>query len=149
MGAITPPIRGVVLTPLRIIDTPGGNVLHGIKNGEPGYAGFGEAYFSTIEKGAIKAWKRHRQMTLNLVVPIGAIHFKIYDDRPHSRSKCDLWGITLSREHYFRLTVPPMLWLGFEGIGERDSMLLNIADIIHDPNEVDKKDIHEIQSNWG
>lgn len=148
MGAITPAIEDVVVTPLRIIDTPGGDVLHGMKNGEPGYAGFGESYFSTIEKGAIKAWKRHRQMTLNLVVPIGAIHFTIYDDRPHSRSKGHLWGITLSREHYFRLTVPPMLWLGFKGVGERDSILLNIANITHDPAEVDKKDISQIQCKW-
>ena len=148
MGAITPAIEDVVLTPLRIIDTHGGDVLHGMKEGDPGYAGFSEAYFSSIQRGAIKAWKRHRHMTLNLIVPIGAIRFAIYDDRPVSSSYGNLWVITLSREHYFRLTVPPMLWLGFKGVGERDSILLNIANITHDPAEVDKKDITQIQCKW-
>lgn len=148
MGAITPPIEDVVLTPLRIIDTRGGDVLHGMKNGDPGYTGFGEAYFSSIEKGAIKAWKRHRQMTLNLIVPMGAIRFAIYDDRPGSSTNGNLWVIVLSRENYFRLTVPPMLWLGFKGVDECDSILLNIANITHDPTEVDKKDISEIQCKW-
>jgi len=143
-----PPIEDVMLTPLRIIDTHGGDVLHGMKKGDPGYSGFGEAYFSSIEKGAIKAWKRHRLMTLNLVVPVGAIRFVIFDDRPDSSSKGDLRVITLSREYYYRLTVPPMLWLGFQGVGERDNILLNIADIPHDPTEVDRKDIREIQCNW-
>jgi len=148
MGAIMPPIEGVVLTPLRIIDTHGGDVLHGMKKGDPGYSGFGEAYFSSIEKGVIKAWKRHWQMTLNLIVPIGAIRFAIYDDRPGSSSNGDLWFISLSRECYFRLTVPPMVWLGFKGLDERDSILLNIANITHDPTEVDKKGISEILCNW-
>jgi dTDP-4-dehydrorhamnose 3,5-epimerase len=148
MGAIKSPIEGVVLTPLRIIDAPGGDVLHGMKKGDRGYVGFGEAYFSTIEKGAIKAWKRHRQMTLNLIVPIGAVRFAIYDDRAESSSNGNLWFISLSRERYIRLTVPPMVWLGFKGVDERDSILLNIANIYHDPAEVDKKGISEIQCNW-
>ena len=148
MGTITPTIEDVVLTPLRIIDTNGGDVLHGMKNGDSGYAGFGEAYFSSIERGAIKAWKRHRQMTLNLIVPMGAIRFAIYDDRRGSSSNGNLWVTSLSREHYFRLTVPPMLWLGFKGVDKRDSIFLNIANITHDPSEVHKKDISEIQCNW-
>ena len=62
-------INDVFITPLRIIDTNGGNVLHAMKNDSPGPFGFGEAYFSEIEFKMIKAWKRHREMTLNLVVP--------------------------------------------------------------------------------
>lgn len=148
MGAITTNIDGVLLTPLRIIDTLGGDVLHGMKNGEPGYAGFGEAYFSTIETGGIKAWKRHRQMTLNLVVPVGEISFAIYDDRRNSSSEGELRVITLSRQQYYRLTVPPMLWLGFQGVGKHDNILLNIADIPHEPDEVDRKEPNEIKCNW-
>ena len=72
-------VKDVSITPLRIINTEGGDILHGLKMHENDYQGFGEAYFSIIESGAIKAWKRHRRMTLNIIVPVGAIKFVIYD----------------------------------------------------------------------
>ena len=59
-------ISGVELSPLKIIDVPLGNVMHALKNEETSYKGFGEAYFSTVECGMTKAWKRHRKMTVNL-----------------------------------------------------------------------------------
>ena len=68
-------IKGVVLTSLDIIDLVGGNVFHIMKKSSPGYQSFGEAYFSQINQGVIKAWKRHKIMTLNIVVPVGSIKF--------------------------------------------------------------------------
>ena len=41
-------IEDVVLTPLKIIDAPDGRVFHAIKNIDPGFDDFGEAYFSEI-----------------------------------------------------------------------------------------------------
>ena len=70
---------GVTLTPLKIIPHPSGDVLHGIKSSEASFAGFGEAYFSTINQGDIKGWKKHSKMTLNLVVPKGEIQFVIFE----------------------------------------------------------------------
>ena len=74
-------IKDVILTPLKKIYHPKGDILHGIKKIDKGYLGFGEAYFSTINYNEIKGWNRHKRMTLNLVVPIGSVKFVIYDDR--------------------------------------------------------------------
>ena len=41
-----------------------------------------------------------------------------------------------------------MVWMGFQGLSESGSMLLNIADIEHDPDEVDRKEMNEINYNW-
>jgi hypothetical protein len=38
--------------------------------------------------------------------------------------------------------------MGFKGLSKNGSMLLNIANILHDPNEVDSKSIDEINFNW-
>ena len=138
-------IDGVLITHLDVIDTPGGNVMHAMKHTSSGYAGFGEAYFSKIDKGAIKAWKRHKEMTLNLVVPLGAIRFVLYDDREVLKKQFQ--EVIISRDNYFRLTVPPMIWMGFKGL-DSSSILLNIANIEHNPNEVDKKHIKQIKFNW-
>ena len=144
MIAIDVSVEGVLFTPLKIINVAGGDVLHGMKSSDSGYTGFGEAYFSTIEQGAVKAWKRHRNMTLNLVVPAGAIRFVVFDDRTDSSTRGKYGEITLSRENYSRLTVPPMVWMGFQGVGEGTSLLLNVANVFHDPAEVDRKALDEI-----
>ena len=144
-------IEGVILTPLSIIDTKSGDVLHAMKETDKGYSGFGEAYFSTIESGAIKGWKRHQDMVLNLVVPVGAVRFVLFDDRKESKTKGALEEIILSRSNnYGRLTVPPRLWMGFQGVGENEelSMLLNIANIPHDPDETDVKKLDKIKFDW-
>jgi dTDP-4-dehydrorhamnose 3,5-epimerase len=119
-----------------------------MKSSDPGYDGFGEAYFSTIELGAIKAWKRHKKMTLNLVVPFGTIRFVLFDDRLGATSYGWFQQVELSKENFCRLTIPPMIWMGFQGIDDEVSTLLNIANIQHQLDEVDTKEIKEIDFNW-
>jgi len=141
-------IEGVIITTLKVIDVVGGDVLHAMKAMDKGYDGFGEAYFSIIEKGTIKGWKRHNEMTLNLVVPVGVVRFRLFDDRKGSLTYGDSQEVVLSRENYRRLTLPPMIWIGFQGMGEKDSLLLNIANIPHDPNEMVSKKLSEIDVDW-
>jgi len=141
-------IVGVILTPQKIVSVEGGNVLHAMKRDDPGYTGFGEAYFSRVESQAIKAWKRHRKMTLNLVVPVGLIRFIIVDDRNEKAAKPHYQEVILSKDNYNRLSVPPMVWVGFQGLSKGNAMLLNIASIPHDPDESDSKDINEIEFDW-
>ena len=141
-------LDGVLLTPLKIIDTQGGDVLHGLKQSDMGFNGFGEAYFSTVDKGAIKAWKRHHEMVLNLIVPVGAVQFVLFDDRTESGSFGKYQEVTLSRNNYQRLTVPAMLWMGFQGISEGTNILLNVASIPHHPDEADRLSLEEIEYHW-
>tara|TARA_Y100000590_G_scaffold290416_1_gene326889 strand:- start:1053 stop:1496 length:444 start_codon:yes stop_codon:yes gene_type:complete len=141
-------IEGVKFIPLKIIPTKGGDVLHGMKSTDDGFYGFGEAYFSIVEHGSVKAWKRHRRMTLNLIVPHGSIQFVIHDDRDDSKTKGLFESIKISRDNYYRLSIPPMLWLGFKGCSQGQNILLNIASIPHDPNEADNMDESEIDYNW-
>ena len=139
-------IDDVIITPLEVIETFGGNVMHAMKKTDLGYADFGEAYFSEIEKNTVKAWKRHREMTLNLIVPLGKIKFVLFDDRKGSNNRFQ--EVIISKENYCRLTVPPMIWVGFKGSSSFKSILLNIASIPHDPKEVDKKEIDKIEFDW-
>lgn len=134
-------IEGVLLTPLKYIPHPKGDVFHGMKKSDPGFIDFGEAYFSTIHVGDIKPWKKHLQMTLNLIVPIGKIRFVIYDDRMGSSTQDKYMSVELGPENYQRLTVPPGLWLAFEGISTDLNLLLNVADLEHDPKEVERAEL--------
>ena len=141
-------IEGALITPLKVIDAPGGSVLHGVKNNDPGFIGFGEAYFSTCEKGAVKAWKCHQLMTLNLIVPVGEIRFVLYDDRSNSSTCTQYQEVSLSQENYVRLTVPPKVWIGFQGMVQELNMLLNVADITHVPDEAARCQVDELDFDW-
>ncbi|ABE52508.1 dTDP-4-dehydrorhamnose 3,5-epimerase family protein [Methanococcoides burtonii] len=144
-------IEGVIVNPVKIITGENGNVMHALKAEDDSYHGFGEAYFSTVNCGAIKAWKRHHEMTLNIVVPQGEIMFVLYDDRLESNTRGQIMEIKLSTENYQRLTIPPMVWMGFKGMGKDANILINIANIQHDPNESDHLDSHKnnINYDWG
>ena len=133
---------GIVLTPLKQIYNPKGDIFHAMKKSDVGYAGFGEAYFSTVKKGIIKGWKKHIKMTLNLIVPVGKIKFVIYDEKTK-----EFFEVVLSKDNYYRLTVKPNLWMAFQGLNEFN-MLLNLASIEHDPSEAITKELSEIKYEW-
>ena len=133
---------GVILTPLKQIYHPKGDIFHAMKKSDIGFDGFGEAYFSTINQNDIKGWKKHTKMTLNIVVPVGNIEFVVYDEN----SK-EFFSTKLSHNNYQRLTVKAGLWMAFKGIGEYN-MLLNLASIEHDPNEAVNIELNDINYKW-
>ena len=140
----------VLLTPLRRIPVPRGDVFHAIKASDEGFAGFGEAYFTTVDHGAVKGWKRHRRMTMNLIVPSGAVEFVLGDDSAGGGAP-SFRSITLSPasdESYARLTVPPGLWMGFSGRGEGLNLVLNFASIPHDPEEAENRQLDSFAWDW-
>lgn len=142
-------IEGVLVTPLKRIGHPKGDLFHVMKKSSIGYNGFGEAYISTILKDEIKGWKKHHVMTLNLVVPQGAVKVVIFDERDDSATKGEYQEIVLSVENYSRLTIPPNLWVAFQGASVGVNMLLNIANIEHDPDESSDFDLNELPYSWG
>ena len=132
---------GITLTPLKRILHPKGDIFHAMKASDNGFSGFGEAYFSTVNKNDIKGWKKHTEMTLNLVVVTGEVEFVAYDGD-------SFFNVKLSKKNYQRLTVKPNLWLAFRGL-DNENMLLNLASIEHDPNESDNVDLDIINYSWG
>jgi dTDP-4-dehydrorhamnose 3,5-epimerase len=140
MGAIG--VSKIMVTPLMRIPVTGGDVMHCLKRGDSGYIGFGESYFSIIEAGAVKAWKRHLRMTLNLVVPIGCVVFVFVDEKGGMRKQ------VAGEKNYVRITVPPGIWFGFKGLANPYSLLMNIADIAHDPTEIERKEMNSLGIGW-
>lgn len=141
MGAVS--LDQIRVTALRRIPVAGGDVLLAIKATEANFRGFGEAYFSMVNAGAIKAWKMHRRMTLNLVVPIGEVRFVFFSADGNTQRE-----ITIGAANYARLTVPPGIWFGFQGLATPCSVVLNVADIPHDPDESVRKSVEGFVYDW-
>ena len=128
---------------LKRINVEGGDVLHILKSNEESFKSFGEAYFTFIESGFIKAWKKHTKMTMNLVVPEGKVRFVFYCE---VKNKFLIYDI--GKDNYGRITVPPNYWFGFKGLSKEKSLIINISNIIHAEEEVKRLDLKSINFKW-
>lgn len=141
-------IAGVEFTPLKRIYTEKGDVFHGMKVSESSFHGFGEAYFSVVNHAQTKGWKKHSRMVLNLIVPVGEVRFVMFDDRVGSLSEGQFAEIAIGESNYGRLTIPANIWVAFQGINEATNLLLNIANIEHDPSEAEVKPMEHFEYHW-
>lgn len=148
-------ISGVFLQPLAILPAAGGPVLHMLRSGyalmPPECEAFGEIYFSQVDVGAVKAWKRHKRQNQLFAVPMGKIRIVLYDGRPDCASHGQLAVIELGRpDDYFLLSIPAGVWYGFTGISAEPALICNYANIAHDPEEAERMaaDSPVIPYNW-
>ena len=124
-------------------------MMHGLKRSESSFSSFGEAYISRVDVGQVRGWKRHKKMWMNLLVPEGKIRFVLIDERTKPSSASGAVDLVLdSKDSYFRLTLPPGVWMAFQGLATPFSLLLNIANIEHDPNESDVAPLEQFEIPW-
>ena len=146
-----PSIDGVLVTELRQIIDERGAVLHHMRRDAPEFTTFGECYFSEILPGVVKAWKRHREQTHHLAVPIGRVRFVIYDDRESSPTHDKIQIVELGRPNdYNRLRIPRGLWYGFTCLNDQPALVANCVDLPHDPadTELRPEDDSRIPYRW-
>lgn len=132
-------IEGVMISPLKVIPTQGGPVLHMLRRDFSGFTQFGEMYFSEVEPGAIKGWKRHFEMHQNFAVPRGKIKFVLFDGREKSATRGMVQECVLGRpDSYSLLSLPPLIWYSFGCVGSESGLIANFTDLIHDPAESER-----------
>lgn len=136
-------MENVLISSLKKIPTKGGDIYHVLKNSDNDFNGFGEAYFSNIDFDNIKAWKRHLKMTCNLIVPYGKVRFVFFNEDFGTNEIVDI-GV----DNYCRITVKPKTWFGFKGLNSPSSLILNISDMPHNPQEIERKDLNSINFDW-
>tara|TARA_B110000008_G_scaffold205620_1_gene204270 strand:- start:221 stop:685 length:465 start_codon:yes stop_codon:yes gene_type:complete len=131
-----PTIYGLKIIPLKEISDERGSVLHMLRSDSENFQQFGEIYFSEINPGYIKTWKKHLKMTQNFTVPIGKVLFKFYDDRSDSKSFGNKEKFFVGRpDNYYLIIVPPLIWYSFENTLDKHSLIANCSSIPHDHNE--------------
>ena len=144
-------IEGVKVKPLKQIPDERGKVMHMLRNDSEEFQGFGEIYFSYVNPGAVKAWRLHKRMTLNYAVPYGQIKLVLFDDRSKSSTQGEVQEIITGADNYCLITIPPLVWNGFMGVGTGQAIVANCATLPHDPEEVLREDplTDKIPFHWG
>ena len=144
-------IDGVKINKKKQIIDKRGKIMHMLRVDDKELIKFGEIYFSYTYPGAIKAWHRHKEMTLTYAAVSGKIKLVLFDDRKNSPSKGKLEEIFLSDEDYFTVTVPPLIWNGFKSIENKSAIVANCTDTPHSENEIERRKYNDpnIPYNWG
>jgi len=133
-------IEGVQVIPLRRIPDERGTIYHMIKATDPHFQQFGEIYFSTVYRGVIKGWHKHREMTLNYACIFGRIKLVLFDDRQDSSTHGELMEVFLGTDNFALVIIPPGVWNGFKGMSDPFAMLANCCTHPHDPSRSERLD---------
>lgn len=143
-------ISGVIKTPLKQFEDHRGKVMHMLRCDAPHFREFGEVYFSWVSPGAIKAWKLHKELTINFAVPVGAIKLVLYDDRSNSSTYGILSEFDMGDFDYYLLTIPNNIWYGFRSLDDKAAMVVNCATLPHSPSESRTKELNDpsIPYSW-
>lgn len=143
--AICTMIEGVSIQQLKQIVDERGKVMHMLRADSPLFEKFGEIYFSVVNPGIVKAWKKHLRMTQHFAVPVGMIKLVIYDDCENSASYGKVEDFDIGEDNYCLVKIPPLVWYGFKGISSIPALIANCTDMPHNPNESERLDLNDGQ----
>lgn len=129
-------IEGVIIKPLHVFTNESGGVMHMLRSDDSIFEKFGEVYFSYVNPGYVKGWKKHLKMTQHFAVPAGNINVVIYDDREGSSTRGEILEVNIGRSNYQLLRIPSLLWYAFRAVGDEPALIANCTDFPHDPDEM-------------
>ena len=132
-------IHDVLVVPLRRIPDERGTIFHMLRRTDEHFREFGEIYFTSIYRGVVKGWHRHRDMTLNYACIDGRVKLVLYDDRDGSPSRGALMERFLGPDDYSLVVIPPGIWTGMKGMADT-SLVANCATHPHDPARTERLD---------
>ncbi len=144
-------IDGVQIVPLARIPDERGTVFHMLRRTDAHFQEFGEIYFSSVYRNAIKGWHRHREMTLNYACIVGRIKLVLFDDRETSSTRGEVVERFLGPDDYALVVIPPGVWNGFKGMSDPYAIVANCSTHPHDPARTDRLDPlgGAIPYDWG
>jgi dTDP-4-dehydrorhamnose 3,5-epimerase len=137
-------IDGVQIFDLPVIPDSRGRIHHFMRKSNPMFADFNvqEVYFSWIYSGAVKAWHKHKRMTLNYVVLVGNIKLVLMTDSG------EVQEIYLGENCPYKMVrIPPGIWNGFMAL-DGSALVANITDCVHDPEEIIREEPHRMVYDW-
>lgn len=142
-------IYGAYITELKVIPDERGSIKHIFKR--IGLYPDGEVYVSSVNPGRVKAWHIHSEMDLNYACVHGMIKLVLYDMREDSPTFQNLEELFVGDDNYCMVHIPSRVANGFKGISLFPSIVVNVASIIHSPEEITRIPAHAenvIPYNW-
>lgn len=144
-------IDGVIIKPLKRIADERGYIMKMQESCDTEFNGFGEIYFSTVYPNVVKGWHLHNKAILNYAVVSGMIKLVLFDNREGSSTKGNLMELFIGEQNYVLVQIPPNVWNGFKGIGDKTAIIADLITITHEEDKMERLDPHNndiIPYNW-
>ena len=132
-------INGVKKIKQKIFKNSKGDLLKFVSKKNVFFKSFGEIYFNEINFNKKKGWIKHKKNQCLFSVPYGEVNFKLIDGRKKSLSFNNVENVTLKKNNYNVLIVPPGVWFSFT-TKKKKSVLANLINKPHSDNETVKLD---------
>ncbi len=107
----------------------------------------GQANYSTVYPGVVKAWHRHQKQTDLWLVTHGHVKVGIYDEQADR-----LWSIVTGQRRPGVVVIPPPLWHGLATVGDEPASMLYYVTCQYDPSNPDeqRRDFDSVPDmHWG
>lgn len=136
-------IHGVQVKPLKVQPDDRGFLMEMLREDEPIFERFGQAYITGCRRGVAKAWHYHREQTDHFVCVGGTALVVLFDSRDDSPTRGTVQDFTLhsppSQDPVpLLLKIPPLVVHGFTAIHGEEARIINIPTLPYrhvDPDE--------------
>tara|TARA_B100000886_G_C20424588_1_gene493288 strand:- start:3936 stop:4352 length:417 start_codon:yes stop_codon:yes gene_type:complete len=133
-------MKKVIIKKIIPIQNSKGKIIKFLDTSSKSYQGFGEVYFSYIKKNNIKAWKLNKNVTSNLIVPVGKVLIVIYDQNEKLILKRFVFAGTT-------VLIPPLFYYGFMGI-EENNLIVNFLNKKYTSKNAHNYQLSKFNFNW-
>jgi len=145
-------IDGVTVKTLRVIPDERGMLMEILRNDDPFFRQFGQAYISMAYPGVVKAWHYHKKQVDHFCVVTGMGKVVLYDGRKGSPTRGKINEFFIGERKPQLVVIPRLVMHGFKALGSRPAFLLNIPSEAYNYREPDEFRIpahsKSIPYNW-
>ena len=134
-------IDGVKVKKLKIIPDDRGRLMEILRSDDKVFKKFGQVYMTTTYPGVVKEWHFHQKQDDNFVCVHGKIRLALYDARKKSPTYKEVNEFILSIDGPILVTIPKMVYHGFKGIADCESIVINTPTL---PYNYKKPDEHRV-----
>ena len=120
-----------------------GDIVKFIDKSDKNFKGFGEIYFSFINKNKIKAWKFNKTIHSNFIVPYGKVLVVVFD-----KEKNFIQKNILSYRNLNSLFLITNFFYGFMGL-EKKSLIVNLINKNHNVEANNSIPKNFLDFDWG
>jgi dTDP-4-dehydrorhamnose 3,5-epimerase len=143
-------IKGVKVKKLKIIPDERGRLMEILRSDDKIFKSFGQVYMTTAYPGVVKAWHYHEKQDDNFACVNGKIRLALYDSRKKSSTYKEVNEFILSTDEPILVTIPKMVYHGFKGIADCESIVINTPTLPYNSKKPDEArlDAYENDINY-
>ncbi len=131
-------ILGVRTKALKLIPDERGFLMEILREDDPIFERFGQAYLTVAYPGIVKGWHYHKRQQDYFTVLKGMAKVVLYDDRETSPTRGEVNEFFLGERNPTLVVIPPLVIHGLKGIGVEPAYLLNIPTHKYEYSEPDE-----------